>query len=359
MIPLTQEAASVLTRSYGLRLSVESWLGDQLLADDIPVDAGSEEVDRSLRVPERVTLTVPRYDRGVGWSPTSDDHPLAANGQRLRVQVGIALDGGRVEWLQRGWFVVEETTADRDSVSVTAVGLLALIDEARLVSPYQPSGTIASTLRGLVEPALTVTYDAALVDRAVPSGINFDEDRLAALMELLDAWGADAYVTEDGYLSVVPAVQAAVPVLSLTDGVGGTVIEAIGSSTREGAYNVVVARGTASDGGQVQGVAYDALGPKRFGGDFNPLPVPYYYSSPLLTTVAQAASAAQTVLARMRRTTSREFTVRTVPHPGLQVGDVVSLTVGGDTALPCSVEALTLPYTADGGAQTLRVRSLV
>ncbi|WP_435589812.1 DUF5047 domain-containing protein [Micromonospora aurantiaca (nom. illeg.)] len=358
MIALSEQALSVLTRSWRPKLAVESWLGEQLLADDIPVHTAAEDTDRSLRVPERITLTVPRLDRGVNWSPTVDEHPLAANGQRLRVQLGVELAGGQVEWFQRGWFVVQESTVDGDDVSVAAVGLLTLVDEARLVSPYQPSGTLVSTLRGLVEPALTVVIEAGLTDRAVPAGINYDEDRLGAVTELLDAWGADAAVTEDGFLSVFPMGPSLTPVLDLTDRPGGTLIQASGESTRQDAFNVVVARGTAADGGQVQGVAYDYTSAKRYGGDFNPLPVPFYFPSPLLTTVAQCTTAAQTVLSRKRRTTSREFTVTTVPHPGLQAGDTVAVTSGADVDLPCVVEALRLPYTPGGGSQTLKVRAL-
>lgn len=359
MIELSDVAASVLTRSYRYHLAVESWRGEELLADDVPVDSATEEADRSLRIPERVTFTVPRVDRGVSWSPVAADHPLAANGQRLRVQLGVGVGRGAVEWFTRGWFLIQDAQVDMDRVEVSAVGLLTLIDEARLVSPYQPTGTLVSTLRGLVEPALTVDVSADLTDRSVPSGINYDEDRLGAVLELLDAWPADAYINPDGYLSVVPAEQDTTPVLSLTDGVGGTVIKACGSSTREGGYNVVVARGTASDGGQVQGVAYDTSGgPKAYSGPFNPLPVPHFYSSPLLTTVGQAQAAAATILARLQRTAGLEFDVEMVPHPGLQIGDVVSLTTAEYTALSCSVEQLRLPYTAAGGAQTLRVRSL-
>ncbi|MGC4769197.1 DUF5047 domain-containing protein [Micromonospora sp. DT44] len=358
MIPISSAAASVLTRSYTYSLRVESWLGGQLLADDIPVDSAREESDRSLRVAERVTLTVPRRDRGMSWSPTTDDHPLAARGQRLRVQLGIGVGNGDTEWLQRGWFVIEESEADGDDVSVTAVGLMSLVDEARLVSPYQPTGTLLSTLRGLVEPALTVVVDPGLTDRAVPTGVNYDEDRLDAVLELLDAWGAEAWVTEDGYLYVADATPSTVPALSLTSLAGGTIIEATGSSSRKDAWNVVVARGTAADGSQVQGVAYDFTGPAAVGGPFNPLPVPYFYSSPLVTTVAQATKAAQTVLARKKRSTSKEFSVDMVPHPGMQAGDTISVTTDEYTGLLCSVEALTLPYTAGDGRQQLKVRSL-
>jgi len=358
VIALSAAATGALTRSYTYHVAVESWLGGDLLAASVPIDSATEEADRTLHVPERVTLSVPRLDRNTSWSPTTATHPLSANGQRLRVQLGIGLDGDRIEWFQRGWFVIQESATDGDTVNVTATGLLTLIDEARLVSPYQPTGTLVSTLRGLIEPALTVVVDGGLVDRSVPANINYDEDRLSAVMELIDAWPADAYVDAGGYLLVVPATQSATSVLALTDGVGGTVIQAAGNSTRDGAATAVVARGTAPDGTQVQGVAYATTGPKSAAGPFNPLPVPYFYASPLLTTVAQASAAADTVLARLQRSTSLEFRVDMVPHPGLQTGDVVTITTDDYPALLCSVEYLTLPYTPGGGAQTLRVRAI-
>jgi hypothetical protein len=359
MISLSDEALSVLTRSYTYHLAVESWLDDQLLSDAVPVASAREETDRGVKVPERVTFTVPRVDRGTSWSPVADDHPLAAKGQRLRVQLGVGLSGDQVEWFQRGWFVIHDSKADGDTVTVNAVGLLALVEEARLVSPYQPTGTLVSTLRGLIEPALTVDVSPDLADRSVPSGVNYDEDRLGAVLELVDAWPAEAHVTEDGYLYVRPPSTSTAAVLELTNGVGGTVITTTGESTREGSYNAVVARGTASDGGQIQGVAYDyANGPLRYGGPFNPLPVPYYFASPLLTTTTQCTAAAQTVLDRLRRESALRFTAEIVPHPALQAGDIVSITTDDYTGLACSIEALSLPYTAGGGSQSLTLRSL-
>lgn len=357
MITLSDAALSVLTRSYKTHLMVESWLGSELLSDAVPVDSASEETDRGLTVPERVTLTVPRRYRGESWSPVAADHPLAAKGQRLRVQLGIELSAGEIEWFQRGWFLIQSSETDGDDVSVEAVGLLALVEEAGLISPYQPTGSLVTTIRGLVEPALTVVIDPALLDRSVPSGINYDEDRLGAVLELLDAWPADAYVHEDGYLSVVPVAQSTTPVMYLTDGQGGTVIEASGSSSREGAASVVVARGTAADGGQVQGVAYDYSSPTRLNGPFNPLPVPFVFESPLLTTVGQCTAAAGTILARRLREKSQEFTVEMVPHPALQAGDVVDISAEDRPNTLCSIETLGLPWTGDG-SQTLTVRSL-
>lgn len=359
MIELSETAESVLTRSHTRFLVVESWLDGELLAANIPITDAREETDRSLNVPERVTLTVPREADGITWAPDTVDAPLAANGQRLRVQLGIGIGNGETEWFQRGWFVITAAEVNGDEVNVSAEGLLTLVNEARLVSPYQPSGTLISTLRGLVEPALTVDVTNAPDDRAVPTDVNFDEDRLGAVWDLIDAWPAQMTTSADGVLVVTDVEDDPTPVLTLTDGTGGTIIRSTGSSTREGAYNVVVARGTASDGGQVQGVTYDTSdGPTAYGGPFNPLPVPYFYFSPLLTTVAQAQAASASILARKIRDVGLEFTVEMVPHPGLQVGDVVQITTNLYTELPCSVESLSLPYLPEGGSMGLIVRSV-
>lgn len=358
MITLSGIAATALARGNQRRhVRVESWYDDTLVDDDVPVSAGTLEVDRGSNVPERLTLTVPRFDRGTNYTPVETDAPLSANGQKLRVQVGIGLAGGTVEWLQLGWFVITRSEPRGDQVDVEAAGLLWLVQEARLINPLQPTGTMVSAIRQIVEPALTVSVDAALTDRAIGT-LNYDDDRLSALMTTLAAWPATADVTADGYLYVTTADDPSLSVLTLTDGVGGTVIQASGSSTRDGVYNAVVAQGQTSDGQVVRGVAFDYTGPKRAEGPFNPLPVPLYFDSPLLTTVAQAQAAANTRLQTLRRTTSRTFEVEMVPHPAVQTGDRFTLVTDAYGTFDAVVESLRLPLLADGGSEALTVRKL-
>jgi uncharacterized protein DUF5047 len=362
MIEISDTARAVLSYSRTAFVRVSSWLDGVLLADDVPVaedSSAGEQSDAASNVPEMIIFNVPRTDRGVLWDPVGDDHPLAANGQRLSVSLGIGLAGGDVEWLQRGTFLVQETVPDGDVVTVTAVGLLALVNEARLISPFQPTGTLASSLRGLVEPALTVAVDAAVTDRAVPAGVTYDEDRLGAVNELLDAWAASGRIDPAGVLQVRPAALDPTPVLFLTDGIGGTVITARANSTRAGAASVVVARGTAADGTQVQAAVYDTAGPKRWGGPFNPLPVPEFFFSPLMTSVNECAAAAATVLARRRRAAGREFRIQMLPDPTVQLDDVLSLTTDTESGLVCSVERIDqLPYVASGGPMIVTAREL-
>lgn len=359
MIDITDVAAAALLRGNQRRyVRIESWLDDELLDDDVPVATGSLDVDRGSNVPERLTFSVPRYDRGVDYTPVGELSPLAAAGQRLRLQVGVGLQAGFTEWLQIGWFVLTDAEPRGEQIDVQAAGLLWLIDEARLVNPLQPSGTIVSTVRQIIEPALTVVVDPGLTDRSVPSTVNYDQDRLGALNATLDAWPASAEVTNEGYLSVVPAGDPAVSVLTLTDGDGGTVVQARGTSSRTGVYNAVVAEGQSSDGQVVRGVAYDGTTPTRYGGPFSPLPVPFFFDSPLLTTQAQAQAAAVTRLITLLRSSSQTFDVEMVPHPALEAGDRITLSTELYGTFDAVVETLKLPLTADGGAELLTVRKL-
>jgi Domain of unknown function (DUF5047) len=344
---LSTEATNALTRSFTYYARYSSWLGDTLLATDIPVDSGNESGDRASAVAERVELTVPLRYRGTSWAPTGDTHPLAANGQRIRVELGIGLRSGMIEWFQRGEFVIVNVDTDDESVSLECAGLMYWVEEAELISPYQPSGDLATTIRALVEPAVNVVFDPALVNRSVPTGMNFDQSRIGGLNELVDAWPADYVMSSEGYLYVYSATAPRAPVTTITDAAGGRIIEVTGKSTREGAYNAVVARGQTSAGAQFQAVAYDTSGgPKAYGGPFNALPVPYFFQSPLLTSVSQAQTSAETILRRLRRETGRQFQVETVPDPRLQVGDLVTLACAEYTG-PAEIDTLRLPYGPD------------
>jgi Domain of unknown function (DUF5047) len=337
---------------YTLHARATVTLDGLVVAGNVPIADGTEEYDASLSVPERVTITVPRIAGGYDWSPTTETSPLSAFGQRLKIQLGVDVGNDGTEWFDRGEYVIYQSTVDGDQVQVSAVGLLYLVDEARLVSPYQPTGTIVSTIRGLVEPALTVSIDPALTDRAVPAGINFDEDRLGALQEVLDAWPARALTMPDGTLSVYPDTDPATSWALRTKSISGqiaTIVRLEGGSTRDGTFNAVVARGTAPDGGQLQAVAYDLSGSATsYGGPFNPLPVPFFYSSPLLTTAGQCTAAARTVLARKTRQSYGRYDVQTVPCPILSGGDTVTVTDDTGPAFPAVIEKMSLPYTPSG-----------
>lgn len=355
MLTMSAAAQAAVRRSWVMHTRVESWRGATLLDGDVPISSGRHETDTALRIPDQVTLTVPRVDRGVSWDPTADqEHPLAPWGQRLRISVGVELAHAQVEWICRGWHLITDARVDGDAVRVTASSLLTWIDEARLTAPLQPSGTIVSTLRHLIEPALTADVRSAPPDRPIPADLSWDEDRLAALLELLDAWPATAVVDPSGALVVgVPTVTAAA-VWDLSTAAGGTVVDVGTTATRDGAATCVVARGTDADGNPVQGVALDTSGgPLDAAGPYNPLVVPYFHSSPLLTSMSECVAAAETILARRRAQAARRVTITAVPCPALQAGDTVTIDAPDLLGV---VERITMPLTPSDGQMDAEVR---
>ncbi len=145
--------------------------------------------------------------------------------------------------------------------------------------------------------------------------------------------------------------------LSLTDGVGGTVLRRQGSTPRDGAWNWVIAQGEDTNGSPIQGVAYDTdpNSPYRFGGPFSPPAVPYPFSTPLMTTIAQCRTAAAAKVLQLHRSASRRLEVTMVPHPGLTRGDIILATGKGLVDAPCVIEALSLPYSPSEMSMSVRV----
>ncbi|MEU8717474.1 hypothetical protein, partial [Streptomyces sp. NPDC048663] len=115
---MSTTALAVVQGSYTMAMRAESWLGGQLLTDAVPIADGNEDRDRSLAVPEKITLTVPRRDRGFDWDPGADPaHPLAAYGQMLRIDYGIDVGNG-YEWINQCHEVKGPMTMSRRSQDV-------------------------------------------------------------------------------------------------------------------------------------------------------------------------------------------------------------------------------------------------
>jgi hypothetical protein len=340
--------------SWGCR--VVSWLGAVVLADDIPA-TGRATVNTQQQVPEHLELTVPRFsvvnNRTVDWLPADPRSPLARFGQQL--DVTVIADGVET---RIGRYLITDWEDAGDTVRVTGEGVLQSAVEDRLTTPTAPrdDGTLKSEFLRLLPPYMTARFDDALVDRPVPRAMEWDEDRLAALFEIADAWPARVRTDPWGQVLVLPPLPSdAVPVVSITDGEGGTLVGAPISDTRASAYNMVVAR-SSQDGVSAQAVARVLSGPMKPDGDYRP--VPKFYSSPLLDDEAQCLSAAQKLLADAVRP-SRVLRVEMAPDPRVQEDDPVEIITGKGTRREERfwgfVIGNDLPLTPSDGAQRLDV----
>lgn len=373
MIDISEDLEGILKGySYQVYYRLQSWLNEKVIAEDIPAVDVVEEQDASLRVPERLTFTVPLEADGVSWVPIHFNSPLGCYGQRILAQIGVSVGSGLIEWLNRGVFLIESAETDANSIQVECLGLMQMLDEAELATEFQPitGATFGETLQQLVEPGITVDLTAAPASKVIPkSAVTWSDNRLDDIYTILEAWPAQARVTTGGVLSVTSVPEdpvAADVVYALTDGLNGTVIEYSGNITRDGAYNCVIAQGQYDDDrGTLAGlpIVHTALdvdpdSPYSLLGNFSPYLVPYKYDSPLLNEHTETLLAANTRLRNLRLKASRTVRVTAVPHPALQLGDAVSVTsrrldLGGALG---RVDAFRLPYGAEGGAMEITVR---
>jgi hypothetical protein len=361
MIELSEEAMDALTSSHVRKFTVESWYNGQLLYDNIPFRTGFEEIDTHVDVQGRAELRLPRIGKdGFDWTPKYTTHPLAANGQRLRVVLGVGQAENEPDWFQRSWWRIINTTTEGDEVVVECADLMWIVGEADFPGPFQPSGTFGSTVRELVQPEINVVIDDDLVDRNIPSVLEFSTSRIQAFYDTLDAWPAEAFMGQNGYVLIRPLVESRTSLLTLTHGVRGTIIESSGTDTAEGSWNVVVVRGKDASGDLVQGVAYnlDAKHPKQYGGPFSKLPLPYVYESDMVDSLSAARATANSILQRKKKYNSVSYQITLIPHPALQVGDVITINTDQEKAQLVEITRLSLPYTHDGGAMHITVRTI-
>ena len=341
----------VLSGTCGWAPSVSSWLGGRLLDAEIPVGGGRLVAQVGQKIPERLTLTVPRFDGIRDMRPGDQvDHPLARYGQELQVSIIVSSSVDTDTWETRvGRFLITDwDDGDDGTIQVVAAGRLRRPEDAKLTSPTQPGtgATLMSEARRLLPPGMSAGFDPALVDRACPAGMAWSEDRLAALQEIADAWPALLRTDEWGQVAFRrPRPAVPVPVLTLRDGERGTLASAGRSDTREGAFNQVVARSSASGSEDVQAIAQQTTGPMAVTGEYGP--VTKIWSSPLITSTEMALASAQTMLANSILPAT-SVPVRCVPDPRIDLDDPVEILRDGERTWGY-VTGYDLPLTvADG-----------
>lgn len=301
-----QIPADLLSSAYTVAATVESWLGSEYLGE-VPVEDGSVSWDASQQVQGSLSLSVPRAGAAGDedwrdWDPTDPTHPLACFGQVLHVSMTIGSLISSAWWtVPLGRFLITSVEPGPSTVRVTGKSLLQRLEEDRLTEPMapDPAGSMASELRRLIGSRMGLIIDPALRDYPCPS-MTWGESRIDAVYEIARSWPAVVREGGDGILYVSPPTPdpTSRPDLRLSDGAEGTVVGVAASVSRDKIYNRVVARGQeSSDEGtpSFQAIADQLNGPMRVDGPYGV--VPRFFSSPLITSTAQAKSTAEAMLA--------------------------------------------------------------
>ncbi|MBW9094647.1 hypothetical protein JNB62_13200 [Microbacterium jejuense] len=342
---------------------VTSWLGGRLLASTVPIISGRATGKVDQEVIEEVSLTVPRFAAAAegedvaDWRPGTDTlHPLARYGQVLDVTVVVVSVITGTAWETRvGRYQVKDwDDDDAGLISVKGESLLARPRDDKLTAPTSPSSTATfiSEARRLAPAGMGVSFEAGLIDRALPQAFAWSESRLDAWRELAAAWPALLRIDPWGqarFRAPLPAVPA--PVITLTDGARGTLISAPRADSRAGAPNLVAVTTQGSDTADVVGISAITSGPMSVNGDYGI--VTKKWSSGAVTNLAEATAAAKADLDASSRP-AQIVPAQIAPDPRLELDDPVELLREGDQ-LWGYVTAYDMPLTAGDGAMRVDV----
>ena len=291
--------------------------------------------------------------------PTRPSDILTPFGTRMEATLGIELLDGSVSTVPYGTYEISSAkagrSADQRTVDVGLADISGVVDRYRFENPFTvATGTdLGSMINSVVtnwtgvNPAISAV--GATLGAARTFGLDTGTAPWAEILDVLSGFSRTAWYDRVGHIqvgsvSVDPA--AAYPISSLAT---------LSTDFDTKPPNVVVARGEDQEGTTpVQAVAMDTdpSSPTYAGTGPGTSPygrVTYFFSSPLIKTVPQAQSAANTILAEnVGAGATYEITV---PYdPTISAGDVIA--VNGQIV---AVDSATLNLIGD---TALQVREL-
>lgn len=259
----------------------------------------------------------------------------------ITVRRGLKLANGTSEFVTLGVFSTD--TADY-SKGVTGVVKWSGSDRSKKVArsrftdPYQitaGTGLAAAGTALLQSRFANVTTNFGNVLNNVAATIAFDagdnSNPWECARDLFADHGFDLSFDGNGIARavLVPDPATAVPVFDFGAGETNMVLDAQVSGTLEKTYNGVIVTGEGSDlASPIRGEVWDEdpSSPTYYLGGYGK--VPYFYSSPLITSATLAQAVAIVFLAKLKGATS-QLSWPAVVNPALEPLDVVRLTIDG------------------------------
>lgn len=330
MLPVSDAFLAAVRDSHSIvsraRVVTPGQTGVALSGVDVKVIDGTVTLDGTADVRGRLTLTLAE-----AWPVGNTTADLVPYGTELAVSRGVVFGNGRIERVPLGIYRitdVDQDDAPNGPLNIVASDRMSAIIEARLIAPVQYGaasmyGTVVADLVQKVLPAQVIEWDDTTELATIGRTLVAEEDRYAFLNDLVKALGKVWYFDYRGVLVIRDPPDPTVPVLDVAAGDHGVLVSASRSRSRTEVHNAVVATGEAIDDfAAAYGVAYD-LDPASvtyWDGAFGK--VPRFYSSPFITSNAQAVAAARSILVReLGLPYSVAFGM--VPNPALEPLDAV------------------------------------
>lgn len=342
MRPSSQAIDSLLLDSFDISFRAALWYAGRPLVSDLAIDAPSLVWDASAEVEGSGTVTVVWSDEhGSSMTPLDAGDKLAPFGARLIVSAVIEAGGNAVGRIQLGDFdITGVPSVDGQPIvwgttNIYAGSRIDLVLKDRMVEVQRDRfthlaspGQLNSVWREMA--ALTgFQVTRSLPDAPITRSVVYEESRVSALQDVALIIGGIPFMEWDGTLSCRPVAPGAV-VADLRMGERGTIAQVGSSLSADGVYNGVIIRHP--DTGEILAELWITSGALRatpVGGERTPFHrVPRFYSSPFITTQAQAQAAAPGLLEQYSNPRATTLEVTCVINPLLQIGDVVTVADG-------------------------------
>ena len=328
-------------------VSVSVILDDSLLGD-LRINGGSVACDGTRGGALRsLSLTVTPDEAAFGW--------LATAGAEIVVARGLVV-AGAAELVPLGVFVLDadlEEAAD-GTITVSAADRSQRISRARWTDPYTvPAGSnVGTALADLLRtcwPDCPVGTTLSVIDKTTGAKVAYldgsDSDPWKDARSLAASAGYDLYFDPEGDVQVreTPDPESDPVCATYYAGDAAIVLGKTRSARLTRLYNGVIVTAEGSGVGvPKRGEAWDddPNSPTYRDGPMGQ--VPLFYSSPLLASQDDVDTAAETMLARVKRPIE-QTSFELVPNPAHEAFDVVELVDAGGTARRYMLDVVTVP----------------
>lgn len=310
------------------------------IASGLDVSDGQVTVEKGRACRRECTVTIVDPDGSLVPSDIRDLlHPMSGN--QFRLHRGLYDLAGQYPLLYPlGTFVLNRPrivdTGDSLTIQITGQDRAKIVQEGRLTDTLTiPSGTNYSTaIQTLVETAYPLVAPSFMGTTRTTPQLVFDAqtDPWDAASQMANALGAELFFDAYGYCVLQAetlAGQTLIPIAEYVEGDTAMLLDLSKDLDTEQSYNWVVVTGEHADlAAPVRAEAYDnnpssptyvevsgglvVAGRKK----------PRFYSSPFITTTAQAQESADAILARSKGTVEN-IELSAIVHPGLNVNDPI------------------------------------
>lgn len=336
-------------------------------ADGYSID-GSVTIDRRRATRRTCSLTIANPNGE--WTPFDADDAFFF-GNVIRIERGVYVSADQIEWCTLGVFVIDTPTADVGTPSST----LQVQGQDRMKRAVY-SKFAAPTTYVLGTPIRNVISDMALdagmgsvryrlddAGKTLAADRTYDsqEERVAAMMDLARDYALDLYVDAEGFLVLEPNRSPIQQPIAWTyqRGEDAVMLGLTKGWSDQRFYNRVVVIGESADQSPVRAEAADTnpLSPGYVSGPLGDRP--FFYSSPMITTVAQAQSVANARLPELALI-EEEIRLPIVVNPALEAGDAIAIIEPiTRTNAAFLIDSIDIPLGAGSSTiQTKRIRAL-